>query len=152
MSDITIPLAGGGRLEEMVRRGLILLATVFTNAGAAILTNRIIQAGTAPKNIGWGTGTTTAVVTQTALVTEAAPTTGGGRTVGTESRTTNTVTNDQYTVAGNVTAGGALAITEAGTFDAVTAGNMLIRGDFAAMNLGSGDSIAFTFNLRLIPG
>lgn len=134
-----------------LRAGAILMATAFTNVGASIITNRITQAGTAPKYIGWGTGTTTAAVSQTALVTEAAPTTGGGRTNGTESRTTGAQTNDQYTVTGTVTAGGTLAITEAGLFDAVSAGNMLIRSDFAAVNVVSGDSIAFTFNLRFVP-
>jgi hypothetical protein len=135
-----------------IRGGLVHLATVLTNAGVAIITNRVIQAGTAPKNIGWGTGTTTAAVSQTALVTEAAPTTAGGRTVGTESRTTTTVTNDTNTWTGTVTAGGTLAITEAGLFDATSAGNMLIRGDFAAVNVVSGDSIAFTFGLKFVPG
>lgn len=127
------------------------LATVFTNAGAAIITNRIIQAGTAPKNIGWGIGTTTAAVTQTALVTESAPTTAGGRTVGTESRTTVTNTNDNYSVVGTVTSGSSLAITEAGLFDNVTAGNMLIRSDYAAVSVVSGDSISYTFGLKLVP-
>lgn len=139
-------------IGDAIRRGIILAATVFTNAGAAIVTNRIIQAGTAPKNIGWGIGTTTAAVSQTALVTESAPTTSGGRTVGTESRTTVTVTNDNYQVVGTVTAAGTLAITEAGLFDAVTAGNMLIRSDFSAVNVLSGDSIAFTFGLKFVPG
>lgn len=141
----------GDKIRGVIRGGIILMATAFTNAGAAIVTNRIIQAGTAPKNIGWGTGTTTAAVTQTALVTEAAPTTAGGRTVGTESRTTVTVTNDNYQVTGTVTAGSTLAITEAGLFDAVTAGNMLVRGDFAAVNVVSADSIAFTFGLKFVP-
>jgi hypothetical protein len=118
-----------------------------TNAGVAILTN--IQAGTAPKNIGWGTGTTTPAVTDTALQTEAAPTTSGGRTVGTESRTTTTVTSDSYTVTGVVTAGSTLAITEYGQFDAVTAGNMLIHAVFSAVNVVSGDSISFTSNLKI---
>jgi hypothetical protein len=135
-----------------LRGWLIALATVFTNAGAAIITNRVIQAGTAPKNIGWGVGTTTAAVAQTALVTESAPTTSGGRTVGTESRTTVTNTNDNYQVVGTVTAVSTLAITEAGLFDATTAGNMLIRGDFAAVNVVSGDSIAFTIGLKFVPG
>lgn len=144
--DILDPLLDG------IRRGLKHLATVFTNAGTAIITNRIIQAGTAPKNIGWGIGTTTAAVAQTALVSEAAPTTGGGRTVGTESRTTVSVTNDNYQVTGAITAVSTLAITEAGLFDAVTAGNMLIRGDFAVINVASGDSVAFTFGLRLVAG
>lgn len=157
MSAITYNPAqpiGTGTLDAIrgaLRGGIILMATAFTNAGAAIITNRIIQAGTAPKNIGWGIGTTAAAVAQTALVTESAPTTAGGRTVGTESRTTGTVTNDQFTVTGTVTAGSTLAITEAATFDAVTAGGMLIRSDFAAVNVVSGDSIAFTFNLRFVP-
>jgi hypothetical protein len=138
-------------IRSSLRGGILAMATAFTNAGAAIITNRITQAGTAAKNIGWGVGTTTAAVTQTALVTESAPTTAGGRTVGTESRTTGSVANDQYTVTGTVTATSSLAITEAGLFDAVSAGNMLIRSDFAPVNVVSGDSIAFTFNLRFVP-
>lgn len=139
-------------LDRLVEKGLASLATVFTNAGAAIITNRIIQAGTAPKNIGWGVGTTAAAVGDTALVTESAPTTSGGRTVGTESRTTITNTNDNYQVTGTVTAGSTLAITEAGLFDAVSTGNMLIRSVFSAVNVVSGDSIAFTFGLKMVPG
>ena len=127
------------------------MAVAFVNGGPAIVTNRMIQAGTAPKNIGWGTGTTAAAVGDTALQTEAAPTTGGGRTVGTESRTTITQTNDNYQVTGTVTAGSTLAITEAGLFDNVTAGNMLIRGVFSVVSVGPGDSIAFTFGLKLVP-
>lgn len=123
--------------------------TKVTNAGLAILTNRIIQAGTAPKNIGWGVGTTTPAVTDTALQTESAPTTAGGRTVGTETRTTVTATNDTYTVTGTVTAGSTLAITEVGTFDNVTSGNMLLHSVFSAVNVVSGDSVAFTVNHTL---
>lgn len=139
------------RIRDALGGIILAFAVAFTNAGAAIITNRIIQAGTAPKNIGWGTGTTTAAITQTALVTEAAPTTSGGRTVGTESRTTITNTNDNVQVTGTVTSGGTLAITEAGLFDAVTAGNMLTRGDFAAVNVVNLDSIAFTFGLKMVP-
>ena len=146
-----IPLPGLGDLADLVKGGLTSLATVFTNAGAAIVNNRIIQAGTAPKNIGWGTGTTAATTADTALVTEAAPTTSGGRTAGTESRVTTSVTNDTYQVQGTVTAGGILSITEAGLFDALTAGAMLIRAVFTAIGVASGDSIAFTFGLQQVP-
>ena len=90
--------AGKSKIAAAIDAGIILLATVFTNAGAAIVTNRMIQAGTAPKNIGWGTGTTAAAVGDTALQTEAAPTTAGGRTVGTESRTTVTNTDRKSVV------------------------------------------------------
>ncbi len=144
--------AGSSFGVPLLRGGLVWLATVFTNAGAAIVTNRIIQAGTAAKNIGWGIGTGAAAVGDTALGTESAPTTSGGRTVGTESRTTVTNTNDNYQVVGTVTAGSTLAITEAGLFDAVSAGNMLIRSVFSAVNVVSGDSIAFTFGLKFVPG
>jgi len=141
----------GDALRGMIAAGLISLAVAFTNAGAAIVTNRMIQAGTAPKNIGWGIGTNAAAVTDTTLQTESAPTTAGGRTVGTESRTTITNTNDNYQVAGTVSAGSSLAITEAAILDAVTAGNLLIRGVFSAINVVSGDSIAFTFGLKFVP-
>lgn len=138
-------------VKGMVRKGLIFLAVAFTNVGAGVLNNRVLQSGTAPKNIGWGIGTAAAAVTDTALASEAAPTTGGGRTVGTESRVTGSVANDTYQVVGTVTFGSSLAITEAGLFDAVSAGNMLMRGVFSAINGASGDAIAFTFGLRQVP-
>lgn len=132
-------------------RAIILaLGTVLTHAGTAVVTNRMIQAGTAPKNIGWGIGTTAAAATDTALQTESAPTTSGGRTVGTEARTTVTNTNDNYQVTGTVTATSSLAITESGLFDAVSAGNMLIHSVFSAVNVISGDSISFTFGLQIV--
>lgn len=151
MNAIALP-APGLDIWSGPRKAIAWLATVFTNAGAAIVTNRIIQAGTAPKNIGWGTGTNAAAVGDTALQTEAAPTTGGGRTVGTESRTTVTNANDAYTVTGTVTATGTVAITEVGLFDAVTAGNLLLRDVSSAINLVSGDSIAYTLKLKMVPG
>jgi hypothetical protein len=145
---------GGGRdrLRELVRQGLISLATVFTQAGTSIITSRILQTGTAPVNIGWGTGTTPAAVTDTSLETEAAPTTGGGRVVGTASSTTAVYVNDNYQVQGTVVATVALAVSEAGLFDQPAAGNMLTRGVFLAVNVNPADSILFTFGLRFIPG
>jgi len=137
-------------LLDELKKGLTSLATVLTSAGVAIVTNRIIQAGTAAKNIGWGIGTTAAAVADTALQTESAPTTSGGRTVGTETRATTTVTNDTYQVAGTVTATSSLAITEAGLLDAVSAGNLLIHAIFSAVNVNSGDSIAFTFQTKFV--
>lgn len=139
-------LSHGHMLADISAAALpfFFLLVKVTNAGLAIITNRVIQAGTAPKNIGWGIGTTAVAVTDTALQTESAPTTAGGRTVGTESRVTITATNDTYQVVGTVTAVSTLAITEAGLFDAVTAGNMLLHGVFSAINVVSGDSIAFT--------
>jgi hypothetical protein len=92
-------------------------------------------------------------VGDTALQTEVAPTTAGGRTVGTESTTTVSVTGDNYAVVGTVTAtlAGPTAITEAGLFDNVTAGALLIHAVFAAVNTLVGDSIQFTFGLKQVP-
>lgn len=152
---------GGGRtFEELVKGGLVWALTAFTNVGTSIITNRITQLGTAPKFVGWGTGATVAAIAQTALVTETTATTtttnaGGGavntRSTGTESRTTSTNTNDQYTVSATLTSTATQAITEVGVFDALTAGNMNIRSDFAAINVVSGDSVAFTVNLKFVP-
>lgn len=140
-----------GPLAGLIKKGLVSLAVAFTNVGAGIVTARMLQTGTAPKNIGWGIGTGAAAVTDTALGTESSPTTGGGRTVGTESAVTGSVTSDTYQVVGTVTAGGALAITEAGLFNAVSAGVMMIRAVFSAVNVALNDSIAFTFGLRFVP-
>ena len=107
----------------------------------------MIQAGTPPKYIGMGTGTTTAAVSQTALVTEVET-----RATGTESRTTVTQTNDNYQVQGTITATAGRAVTEAGTFDASSSGNMMIRGDFSAVNLSTNDSIQFTVGTKFVPG
>jgi hypothetical protein len=96
----------------------------------------------------WGTGSGAAASANTVTTT----TTTEARTTGTASQQTSTVTNDQMRVTGTVTAAGARAITEIGLFDAAgsgsppTGGSMDIYGDFAVINLASGDSIAFTIN------
>lgn len=145
------PLDPLAELRGVLAAGLILLANALTKAGVAILTNRLAQSGTAPKYIGWGIGAYPADIDDIALESEAAPTTAGGRTVGTESRTTVTNTNDTHQVTGTVTATGTLAITEAGLLDAVSAGNLFIRSVFNSIGVDSGDSIAFTWKLTFNP-
>jgi len=96
----------------------------------------------------WGTGSgaaATANVVTTTSTTEA-------RTSATTAQGTTTVTNDKLVLTGTITAASTRAITEVGAFDAAgsgsppTGGNMDIYGDFSVINLGSGDSIAFTIN------
>ena len=138
-------------LGDIVRGLRTLFATVITNVGLAIITNRIIQAGTAPKYIGWGTGAGTAAVGDTTLFTEALVALTAGtsdHTTGTEARTTTTQTNDTYTVTGTRAATGAGTVTNAGLWDAASAGTLFVKGDFTGIGLGSGDSIAFTFNVK----
>jgi hypothetical protein len=72
----------------------------------------------------------------------------GTRQTGTSTQQTTSVTNDTYQVVGTQTAGGTLAITNAGLFDASTSGNLFVKGDFSTINLSSGDSIQFTFKTQ----
>jgi hypothetical protein len=131
------------------------MATLQVNAGRDILTNRILGAGTEPKYIGWGTGTqTTTLATDTGLgpttvekLVDLTTSAGTDHTVGTSSRVTTTTTNDSYQVTGTRTATGAGAVTVSGLFDAASGGNLFVKGDFAAINLASGDSIAYTFKV-----
>lgn len=116
--------------------------TILTNAGRAILSNRISGlGGTAPTYTGWGTGTTAEAATQPALVTPSTE----ARTNGTGSQATTSVTNDTYQSVATITSTQTQAITEAGLFDAVTSGNMFSRSVFAAINVNNGDSVAFTW-------
>jgi len=121
------------------------MATLLVNGGKAIVTNRILGSGTEPKFIAWGTGAGTTAATDTTLFTET-----GTRATGTSTQQTTSTTNDTYQVVGTLTAGGTLAITNAGTFDVVTSssGNLFVKGDFSTINLASGDSIQFTFKTQ----
>lgn len=120
------------------------------NVGLAKVTAVLHAAATRPKYLQWGTGTGKAA-TDTAVT---GTSTAEARTNGTSSQATTTVTNDTYQVAGTITATDTRAITELGVYDAAgsgtppTGGNMDLYGDFAAVNLASGDSIAFTFKTK----
>jgi hypothetical protein len=119
------------------------MATLLVNTGKAVVTNRIIGSGTEPNYVAWGTGAGTTAATDTTLFTEV-----GTRTSGTSTQQTTTTTNDTYQVIGTVTAGSSLTITNAGLFDALTVGNLFVKGDFTGVALTSGDSIQFTFKTQ----
>lgn len=128
------------------------MTTLLTNKGIESLMGIFFNGtGTPPVHVGWGTGTTDAVATDTALQTPASP----ARTSGTKTQVTTNTTNDTYQVVATITAGGTLAITEAGLFDGAgtglppTGANLYVRGVFAAINLVSGDSIQFTIKIVL---
>ncbi|KQV83244.1 hypothetical protein [Rhizobium sp. Root1220] len=116
------------------------------NAGLARITQLLAAASWW---LQWGTGSAAA---QTANVVTTTSTT-EARAAATPAQGTTTVTNDKITFTGTLTAAGTRAITEVGVFDAVgsgsppTGGNMDVYGDFSAINLASGDSIAFTINV-----
>lgn len=127
------------------------MATIICNTGHAIVTNRMTGAGTEPLNLGWGTGAGTAGITDTDLFTpKDVDLSGAGpaRTAGTSSRVTTTNTNDTYQVVATRTATGAGTVTNAGTFDATSGGNMYVKGDFTGIGLASGDGIQFTVKVK----
>lgn len=117
------------------------MASVLVNAGRAYITEVLIASEA--RYIGYGTGAGTAAAADTTLFTEVQT-----RVTGTRTQQTTSVTNDTYRVTGTVTADATRAITNAGVFDASSAGDLVLKGDFATINLASGDSIAFTFNLQ----
>ena len=122
------------------------MATLLVNTGKAVVTNRVKNGATGatePNYVAWGTGAGTTALTDTTLFTET-----GSRVAGTSSQQTTSTTNDTYQVIGTLTAGGTLAITNAGLFDASTSGNLFVKGDFTTINLSSGDSIQFTFKTQ----
>lgn len=93
---------------------------------------------------GMGTGNTAEAVGDTALVTEV------------ESRATGTTTEGAsaniYRTVGTITATTTRAIVEHGVFSASSSGTLLDRSVFSAINLASGDSIQFTYELTLPAG
>jgi len=123
------------------------MATVLTNAGKAITTNRVKNGATGatePNYAAWGTGAGTAAITDTTLFTEAAE----ARVAGTSTQQTTTTTSDTYQVIATITSASAQTITNAGLFDASTVGNLFVKGDFTGVPLSISDSIQFTFKTQ----
>jgi hypothetical protein len=101
------------------------------------------EAVNAPGYMHWGTGTTAAANTDTALQT---PSSEEARVATTNSYVTVNSTNDTSSIQGTLTvATSAKNISEAGVFDASTAGNMFYRATFDAIPLQVGDSLTLTF-------
>jgi len=120
------------------------MATLLVNTGKAVVTNYLNGgAATQPKYVAWGTGAGTTAATDTTLFTET-----GTRTSGTTTQQTTSTTNDTFQVVGTLTASGSLTITNAGTFDASTFGNLFVKGDFTGVPLNTGDSIQFTVKVQ----
>lgn len=124
------------------------VANLITNAGMAGVASRINGSGAeaAFTYIAIGTGTTAAVVANTTLETEI--TTGGGaRAAATASRTTTDVTDDTATLVKTFALTATFAITEAGALNAASAGVLLNRQVFTAVNVINGDSLQITINI-----
>lgn len=129
------------------------MANVIANTAKSIMTNRMLGAGTEPKQSGWGTGVGTSAVTDTTLFTETAlnlSTTSGTRVAATTSQQTVTNTNDTYRSVATLTAAAAGSPTNYGQFDNATigSGNLFLKADFTAIALNIGDAVTFTANVQ----
>lgn len=122
------------------------ISNLITNAGFAGVASRINGDGSeaAFTYIAVGTGTNAANVTDTTLQTEATDS-GLSRAAATTSRTTTDVTNDTSQLVKTFSVTGTKAITESGAFNASSAGVLLARQTFSAINVADGDSLQITW-------
>lgn len=132
-----------GKLKE--RREL---HNLVVDAGKAGIASRINGAGgeAAFTFIAIGTGATAAAAGDTALQTEIS-TGGGARAAGTASRVTTDVTNDTAQVVLTYNFTSSFAVTESGLLNASSAGVLLARQVFSAINVVNGDSLQITWKI-----
>lgn len=130
---------------------------VMTTAGATFMRDDFNAGSTdisTMKYHGFGTGTGAEAVGDTTLGTELTTQYNPDSTRPTGSQTTNGAT--VYRTVGTLTpdSGGVIAITEHGVFSATSAGTLLDRSKFAAVNLDSanGDSLQATYDFTIVAG
>ncbi len=123
---------------------------LVVSAGKAGVASRIngADAEAAFTYIAIGIGTTSPAAGNTTLESEIT-TLGGERGAATCTRVTVTVTNDtaQLVLTYNFT--GSFAVTESGVLNAASAGTLLARRVFAAINVVSGDSLQVSWRLSV---
>ena len=129
------------------------MATILTKTGEAICSG-LVTAVTAlqPKYVAIGSGAGTSATTDTTLFTEYTTGTWTGYARGSATGTQATVTNTNDTAQwqDTFTAGAAQTVTNAGNFDALTVGNLFVKGDFTGVVLANGDSIQVTIKLTFV--
>lgn len=146
MSEISELVSLKGRLEIVVKdetTGEIKdqreVDNLIVTAGKSYIASRMV--GTSASVIGYmalGTGTASAVVGDTALGSEIS----GSRTALTSYTSSGAVATAVATFGAGVGTG---AVTEAGLFNASTAGTMLCRTVFSVVNKGANDSMTITW-------
>lgn len=146
MINDTIKAVGALQIQHYDQFGAIIetivIKNIVTDLGKGFIAARLVTAGapTPMSHMAIGTGTTGAASTQTTLITEAARSALSASTV-----STNTVTYTATFGAGSGTG----AITEAGILNAASAGTMLNRTTFAAINKGASDTISITWVITI---
>ncbi len=120
------------------------MATVLVNGGEQWVCDKLDGVVSTVGNfVGWGTGVGTAAKADTTLFTEAAET-----RVSTNSPTTSgTGSAAKWQLIQTITSASAQTITNAGNFTAVSAGTLIVHGDFTGIPLAINDAIQFTITM-----
>ncbi len=121
------------------------MADVYVSAGEAYVVDLIdgtqsTHLDSTNAHIAWGTGAGTAAKGDTTLFTE-----------GPEARVVATASQPSVDInqwVATITATAARTVTNAGLFTAITAGTLIVKGDFTGIVLASGDKIEFTITLE----
>ena len=134
-----------GRLKEHRE-----IKNIVCNTGKAVVAGLLCgDGGLAVFNyLEVGVGTTAAAAADTALQT-AITDSGLARASATVSRVTTTVTNDTAQLVKTWSVSGTKAITEAGAFNASSAGTILGHQVFSAVNVVSGDTFQLTYKFQI---
>lgn len=141
--DLKVPGLGSYK-ENLVIKNLV------TTAGKALAAG-LLGASGAPAAVTYlevGTGTTAAAAGNTALET-AITDSGLARAAATVSLVTTTTTNDTLQLLKSWSVSGTKAVTECGAFNASSAGSMLGRQVFSAINVISGDTLQITYKFAV---
>ena len=120
------------------------MPSLLTNTGIAGVITKL-NTTSPPKYVGWGTGTTAPVVTDTGLETESAE----DRTEGTNTIVETDVAGDTYQVVATIESLSTQTISEVGLLTLADLGDLYIRGTFTGIPLVAEDAIQFTVKLKL---
>ena len=147
MVNDNIKITGNVKIDIIGADGAVKdsreIKNLVVTSGKTFIASRIV--GVAANVMGWmelGTGTTAAAVGDTTLET-AISSSRVALTSGTSS--TNVVTYVASFPAGTGTG----AVTEAGTFNAASAGTMLCRTVFSVVNKGANDAMSITWTITV---
>ncbi|MFH1589267.1 MAG: hypothetical protein ABIB43_01735 [archaeon] len=115
---------------------------------ACLIGTDILAGHTAFDYIAVGTGVGAATATDTTLGTE---TTAQGltRAVGTGTNVTTTVAYDTFQLVNSFSPTDSVAVTESGVLNASSAGVLLCRQTFSAINVTNGDTLTITWKVKV---
>lgn len=122
--------------------------------GKGIVTGRMIGGAAPsqaePKFIAIGSGAGTSAVGDTTLFTEYTTGTWSGyaRVGNNGIQATTSVSNDTVQWQSTFTAPASETVTNAGNFDALTTGNLCVKGDFTGIALNTNDTIQITIKIQ----